>query len=233
MRWIAPFLMLFGVGCASTQGGLRTVGSPANGGLAVLEVVLEAERTHDPSSETVLKSAQPAGDAFAKMNEDWSPKITEGWLQRTDSLRSSRSCRAMAGLLVFSDLPPGPYALRGIGHPRILVEHVREWDVWFARREFTVTEGPESDPESPFEFEIGPGGMVYLGRIFVHASYEPRADDRGIEFLGRPGERIQIERNRSGEVRAWSALLDAAPKSPWAEELRQRIEILTSHEPPF
>ena len=233
MRWVAPFLMLLGAGCASTQGGLRTVGSPQNGGLAVLEVVLEAERSRDPSSETVLKSAQPAGDAFEKMNEDWSPKITEGWLQRTDSLRSSWPCRAVAGLLVFSDLPPGPYALRGIGHPRILVEHVREWDVWFARREFTLTEGPGSDPESPFEFEMGPGGMVYLGLVVVHASYEARPEDRGIEFLGLRGERVQIERNRPGEVRAWTSLLAAVPKSPWAEELRRRIEILTSHEPPF
>jgi len=208
-------------GCASTHGGLQTLGSPESGALAVVEVILDADRTRDPSTEAILAKPRMNGDT----DENWSPKVTEGFVQRTDSAGPARSCRSLAGLLIFTNLDPGSYYLRSVGYPTTLVEHVENLDVSFAQQEFNLGQ----DRNSPLAFEVGPSGLVYLGLITVRAHYETHVDGQVVEFRAREkGGSILVGRNRDDELRAWKALLASAPRSPWAPSIRRRIELLST-----
>ncbi len=209
-------LSLISAGCASMHAqGSNTLGDPAQGGLAVVEVALEADFSSDPVMESTLADLQIGRPGLLK--------VTEGVVERLDSRAPARVGRPLSGLLFFAGLEPGTYALRSLGHPRILVDHTPGLDIYCERQEFNLRGGREEN----LRFEIGANDLVYLGKITVRADYHADADpDRQIvEFRGGDAG-IRLERTAANEIKVLNTLLARAPHSPWAPEIRRRIESL-------
>jgi hypothetical protein len=216
-------IALIVLGCASVRGrSAKILGSPQEGGLAIAEVVLDADYAHDPNMEATLANLQVGDTRLPSRNT-----VTEALLLKSDSRSTTLFGDAVAGLIVFPNLAHGMYELRSLAHPRILVEHIRGWEVFYARREFEF--GRETG--NSVSFEALPGNLTYIGRITLHVGYETSIDpDRQVvEFRGRGGDvTVQISREPEDELRAWNGLLTNAAESPWAARIEERIAELRS-----
>jgi len=211
------------LGCASTRTrGPKILGSPDAGGLAIVEVLLESEFESDPSTSAVLADLQIG---TARLPEEGT--LQEATIRRTDASEPAQHSQSLSGFLVFSKLAPGGYALRTLAHPRILVEHIRLWQVVCAPLELKLG-------ENTVTFEVKPGDLVYIGKIRVRARYETEihVDNQEVELRGSPGEaRITLARNPADERVSWERLLASVPHSQWATSIRERIQALTSAMP--
>jgi hypothetical protein len=223
--------------CASSHARLRRLGSPSSGGIAILRVVLDANLTPDPSTDAMVRDL-----TTGIMRIPDSGTISEASIANVDSEGVRAEAFPISGLLVFSDLQAGTYELRSLAHPRFLLDRSPRLggnrDFFCARREFRLEAS-----DAP-RFTIGPGDLVYIGRLALSADYRaaviddsepsPAFELRGVALGPRPGGRAAdwesseraswtLDRTRSEELEAWKALLQGAPSMAWADLIRERI----------
>lgn len=181
LRPLVPVLLVLATGCAAVD-KLRAptlLGTPADSALVVVKV--------EASMHGMLGVTSSQG-------------VNGGVLLRTDGSRRIDG-RAVSGLIIFSNVPPGEYNLAGVE---------TQWQAGTYTYWHKYAVPPESVRD--FVFSVNIGEPRFVGPVAVQEFRQ--SDNRGVRF--------SLKASKEAERDAWAKVIELYPSSAWTGPVQRK-----------